>query len=432
MTQPELLDAAFKGLPLHAAVTLGELPSQGWNIRRGDTSTPVAVLRDAALDANLDVMRRFCESAGVSIAPHAKTTMSPQLIARQLAAGVWGLTAALPAQVRMLWSFGARRVLMANELTDPAALRWLARELAAHPERELLCYVDSLDGVRLAEQAFAEVAATLPAPAPDEPARELRLPVLIELGHESGRTGARDLVTALAVAEAAAAAAHLAVAGVAGYEGTIGHDRTPETVARVDAFLTAIRDLARTLAERGLFAAEREPIATAGGSSFFERVAAVLGPLGADGIRVVLRSGCYLTHDHGQYATLTPSARPEWTLPPFQPALEVWTRVVSRPEPGLVLLNAGRRDVSHDAGLPVPLAAWRDSTDTAIPLDADTRISSLSDQHAFLRVDPESPLAVGDLVALGVSHPCMTLDRWRLFLLVNEDYDVIGGARTYF
>jgi D-serine deaminase-like pyridoxal phosphate-dependent protein len=354
MTAPEILDAAFKGLPLHAAVTLDDLGAQGWNVRRGDTSTPVAVLRDAALDANLDVMRRFCEAAGVSIAPHAKTTMSPQLIDRQLAAAVWGLTAALPAQVRLLWSFGARRVLMANELTDPAALRWLARELAEHPDRELLCYVDSLDGVRLAEQAFAEVAG-----AP-------RLPVLIELGHEAGRTGARDLATALAVAEAAAAAPHLAVAGVAGYEGTIGHDRTPQTLARVDAFLTGLRDLAATLADRGLFAPGREPIATAGGSSFFERVAAILGPLGADGIRVVLRSGCYLTHDNGQYATLTPSARPEWTLPPFQPALEVWTRVVSRPEPGLVLLNAGRRDLSHDAGLPVPLAAWHAATDTPV------------------------------------------------------------------
>ncbi|MEZ0114049.1 D-serine deaminase-like pyridoxal phosphate-dependent protein [Catenulispora sp. EB89] len=426
MTAPELLDATFKGLPLHAAVALDDLGSQGWNIRRGDTSTPVAVLRAAALDANIDVMRRFCAQAGVSIAPHAKTTMSPQLIARQLAAGVWGLTAALPAQVRMLWSFGARRVLMANELTDPAALRWLARELAAHPERELLCYVDSLDGVRLAEQAFAEVAEELRvAESP------LQLPVLIELGHASGRTGARDPATALAVAEAAAAAPHLAVAGVAGYEGTIGHDRTPETVARVDAFLTALRDLATTLAARSLFDPACEPIATAGGSSFFERVAAILGPLPADGIRVVLRSGCYLTHDNGQYATLTPSARPEWTLPPFQPALEVWTRVVSRPEPGLALLNAGRRDVSHDAGLPVPLKAWR-PPGTPIDLDDAAHISALSDQHAFLRIDPASPLAVGDLVALGVSHPCMTLDRWRLFLLVDEDYDVIGGARTYF
>jgi D-serine dehydratase len=429
MTAPEVLDASFKGLPLHANTTLDDLASQGWNIRRGDTSTPVAVLRDAALDANLDVMRRFCDAAGVSIAPHAKTTMSPQLIARQLAAGVWGLTAALPAQVRMLWSFGARRVLMANELTDPAALRWLARELAAHPERELLCYVDSLEGVRLAEEAFAEVADSLPAEVSSQP---LQLPVLIELGHESGRTGARDLDTALAVAEAASAAPHLAVAGVAGYEGTIGHDRAEQTLARVDAFLTQLRDLATTLAERGLFAPGREPIATAGGSSFFERVAHILGPLTADGMRIVLRSGCYLTHDNGQYATLTPSTRPEWTLPPFQPALEVWTRVVSRPEPGLVLLNAGRRDVSHDAGLPVPLAAWRAATDTPVELDAAAHISALSDQHAFLRIDPASPLAVGDLVALGVSHPCMTLDRWRLFLLVDEDYDVIGGARTYF
>ncbi|WP_344661670.1 alanine racemase [Catenulispora subtropica] len=400
-------------------MTLEELGSQGWNIRRGDTSTPVAVLRSARLDANIEVMRRFCERAGVSLAPHAKTTMSPQLVERQLAAGAWGLTAALPAQVRLLWSFGADRVLMANELTDPGALRWLARELAAHAGREVLCYVDSVDGVRIAEQAFGEV--------PGAP----RLPVLIELGHDAGRTGARDLSTALAVAEAAAEAPHLAVAGVAGYEGTIGHDRGPETLERVDAFLTELRDFARVAAGRNLFDPDREPIATAGGSSYFDRVAHILGPVADDGLRVVLRSGCYLTHDVGLYAELTPSATPEWDLPAFQPALEVWTRVVSRPEPGLVLLNAGRRDLSHDAGMPVPLAAWR-APGTPLEVPAGAHVSALSDQHTFLRVDPSSPLAVGDLVGLGVSHPCTTLDRWRLFLLVDEDYDVIGGARTYF
>jgi D-serine dehydratase len=419
----EFLDPYSKGLPPTSRVTADTIGSQGWNIRRGDTSTPVAVLRTAALDANVDIMRRYCEAAGVSLAPHAKTTMSPQLLDRQLAAGAWGLTAALPAQARRLWSFGARRVLLANEVTDPAELHGLCLSLDKDPSRELLFYVDSVDGVRIAEDA-AEAAGSAGR----------RLAVLIELGHEAGRTGARTLDEALTVAEAAAKSRLLDVVGVAGYEGTIGHDRTPETLGRVDTFLTGLRDLATAMAERGLLRPGREVIATAGGSSFFDRVTAILGPLGAEGFRVVLRSGCYLIHDHGQYAALTPSTTAEWALPAFRPALEIWTTVLSRPEPGLALVNAGRRDLSHDAGLPVPLAAWRKAAfqGAAVDLMPGAHISALSDQHAFLRIDPASPLAVGDLVALGVSHPCTTLDRWNLLMLVNEDYDVTGAARTYF
>jgi len=104
--------------------------------------------------------------------------------------------------------------------------------------------------------------------------------------------------------------------------------------------------------------------------------------------------------------------------------------VVSRPEPGLALLNAGRRDVSHDAGLPMPL---RGHSADGVHVDLSTAtVTALSDQHAFLQVPPDNPLAVGDLVGLGISHPCTTLDRWRLLLLVDDDYDVVGSARTYF
>jgi Predicted amino acid aldolase or racemase len=114
----DILDWRDKGLPPGCSVELADLGLQGWNVLAGDTSTPVAVLREAALTSNLATMRGFCEEHGVALAPHAKTHMSPQLVARQLAAGAWGLTAALPHQVAALLEFGVWRVLVANEITD--------------------------------------------------------------------------------------------------------------------------------------------------------------------------------------------------------------------------------------------------------------------------------------------------------------------------
>jgi len=414
----EILTSAVKGVPPGATVTVADLWTRGWNVLRGDTATPVAVLRRSALSSNIATMREFCERSGVSLAPHAKTTLSPQVLALQLEAGAWALTVAVPSQVALLWSFGVRRVLLANELVDETALAWVAGELRDRPDRDLLCYVDSLVGVERAERAFAAAGSAR------------RLHVMVELGHAQGRTGVRTRAEAVTVAEAVAAAPHLALVGVAGYEGTITADPPEAARAPVEEFLGALGALALDLHDRGLFDPDHDVVVSAGGSTWFDRVAAVLSPLAAQGMRVVLRSGCYVTHDSGLYARTGPSTRDGWELAPFVAALEVWTRVVSRPEPGLALLNAGRRDLSHDAGLPRPLAARTPHGD-----DVDVRgatVSALADQHAFLRIDPVSPLAVGDLVGLGISHPCTTLDRWPLLLLVDDDYTVTGGARTYF
>ncbi len=412
------LDSSFKGLPLGSEVRLRDLGRQGWNVLRGEVGSPVAVLREAVLDANIETMREFCARAGVLLAPHAKTALSPQVVRRQLVAGAWGMTAAVPFQVQLLWSFGVDRVLLANELTDDAGLLWAARELRDHPQRELLCYVDSLPGVHRAERAFAVAGGVRP------------LGVLIELGHQQGRTGVRSAADGLALAEAIGSSPHLALVGVAGYEGTIVGDDQAEVHRRVDAYLHDVVQLAVDLRALGLFDHQQEVVVTAGGSLYFDRVARILGPLSATGVRVVLRSGCYVTHDTGLYERLGPSSSPGWDLPPFRAALEVWTRVVSRPEPGLVLLNAGRRDLSFDSGLPRPLRALA-ADGRSVDLTAAT-VTALADQHAFVSVPPDCRLAVGDLVGLGVSHPCTTLDRWRLLLLVDEAYEVVGGVRTYF
>jgi D-serine dehydratase len=413
----DLLDWRDKGLPNGRSLALDDLGAQGWNILAGDTGTPVAVLRDSALTHNLATMRGFCEEHGVLLAPHVKTHMSPQLMARQLAVGAWGLTVATPHQLAVLLEFGVRRVLVANQITDPGALSWLADRLHRDPELEVLWYVDSVAGVQLAAAAMAAV--------PDG-TRLARL--LLETGHADGRTGVRSRDAALAVARAVADAPRLELAGVAGFEGTIGHDRSPSTQQRIADFLAFLRDTFAALDDEGLLAAG-ERVATAGGSAFFDQVADTLAPLRDRGAVVVLRSGCYLTHDNGYYEQVSPDVEPGWRGEEFDAAIEVWGRVLSRPEPQVAFLNLGRRDVSFDLGLPVPL--WTARAGRRGPANGLV-VTGLADQHAWLAVPADHDLAVGDLVGVGVSHPCMTFDKWRLLMLVDDEYGVIGGLRTYF
>jgi D-serine deaminase-like pyridoxal phosphate-dependent protein len=411
-----------KGIPLGQAMDSAALADAGWVVSAGDTATPVATLSVDDLEHNASAMAAWCARVGADLAPHAKTSLSPELLERQVRHGAWAMTAALPRQAALLWDQGIDRVLVANEVSDPAAVRWLVSERDADPDRRLWLYADSAAGV-------AQLTAALVDERPAGP-----LDVLVEIGHSGGRTGARGVAAGLEVARAVAAAPQLRLAGVAAYEGTIGARRDDDTGRAVDAFLGQVGELVAAIAQHRLYEVE-QPIVTAGGSVWFDRVATVLAvPTTAVGGRLVLRSGCYLFHDHGLYAAGTPAAAGVAGAPELRPALTVWARVVSRPEPGLALVDAGRRDLSHDAGLPVPLSAHRPGGHgVGLDLvDAGASVSGLSDQHAFVQLPAAVDVRVGDLVRLGISHPCTTLDRWPVLLLVDADHAVVGAVRTQF
>lgn len=382
------------------ARTPADLAAAGVTVFDGDFTFPLLTVRRGAVGHNVAVMSRFCADLGVRLAPHAKTSMSPQLFARQLDAGAWGLTAATMDQVRVYRGFGVRRVLLANELVDRAAIGWLRRELAGDPAFEFLCYVDSADGVALLEDA------------------RVPLNVLVELGHPGGRTGCRTVAAARELAGRVAASGSLRLAGVSGYEGSIGAGRTPEILAAVRRFCADLVALLRVLRRDGLLGPR--PVLSAGGSGFPDVAGEVLAGARAEAT-VLLRSGSYVVHDDGMYQRLSPFGDA------LRPALELWAQVLSRPEPGLALLGLGRRDVGFDQGLPVATRV-RDRAG-AQRSAGGLAVTALNDHHCFLRGPVPAP---GELVALGISHPCTTLDRWRLVPMVDDTGTVTEIIHTYF
>jgi len=78
------------------------------------------------------------------------------------------------------------------------------------------------------------------------------------------------------------------------------------------------------------------------------------------------------------------------------------------------------RNASFDQGLPVPLCVFRDGV-AQQGLAETLAVTRLNDQHAFLSVAPDGTLAVGDVIAFGISHPCTCLDRWRIILGLDAD-----------
>lgn len=415
-----------KGLPPGlGALDLGRLAALELDLLAGDLPLPVAVLKSSALDNNRAFMRRFLAATGAKIAPHGKTTMAPALFQMQLDDGAWGITAATAAQVLAFRRFGVPRIFLANELVGRASIDAVLAELAADPKFDFYCLIDSAAGLsQLAERArLARIGRPVN--------------VLVELGSPGARTGVRSLAQAALLARAAKAAAPwVALRGVEAYEGVFASKTAKEDEEKVGELLGRVVSLAALAREEGLFAAG-PVILSAGGSSFFDLVARQLGGE-QDGIVVLLRSGCTLTHDDLSYARafdrlLERSPEVGKLGAGLLPALEVWGMVQSRPEPGLVYVNVGKRDISHDVELPVPTAWARPGLhDLPQRFAAGHRVLRLNDQHAHVAVPPDSPLAVGDMVGFGISHPCTTFDKWQVLLLVDDSYRVTGAVRTYF
>jgi D-serine dehydratase len=379
------------------------------------------LLKQSALRHNIDAMAALCKRHGISLAPHGKTAMSPQLVQMQLDAGAWAVTAATMWQVRVWRAFGAGRVILANELVEPVAIRWIADELRRDPEFDFYCLVDSVSEVRLLEAAL------------DGARLERRLPVLLELGLAGGRTGCRTRDQAHEVARAVAASRRLSLAGVEGFEGIIGGTGMATMLEKVDTFMSEMRALVVELDGARLFDQSAEVMITAGGSAFLDRVIAEFGKPWrlSRPTRAVLRSGCYITHDAVHYKEQSPFGSRLADTGPLEEALEAWGVVLSRPEPGLALLGFGKRDVPHDLELPVPRLAKREG-EPLRTLGAGASITALNDQHAYLKVPDSDELAVGDLVGCGVSHPCTAFDKWRLLPVVDDGYRVLDTVLTYF
>ncbi|MGX9883802.1 amino acid deaminase [Streptomyces sp. NPDC002276] len=410
----ERVDHRFKGLPPDAdGLTVAELSAQRRNLFTGGFTTPVLALSAERLEHNLRLMETYATRHGLAFAPHGKTSMAPQLFHRQLAHGAWGITLAVPHQVRVAREFGIDRVFLANELVDAAALKWISSELDADDAFRFVCYVDSVRGVELMDAALRGAARPLD--------------VVVELAAgEGARTGVRTEAECAAVADAVGGAVTLRLVGVAGYEGEVPQ-ADPE---RVHAWLRRLTALAVEFDKGGRFQGVEEIVVSAGGSAWFDAVADVFAELPELSLPALklLRSGAYVSHDDGHYRELTPFTRiPEEGA--LEPAFRLWAQIVSRPSPEQAFANAGKRDAAYDLDLPVAQVVRRDGAERPA---TGVEVTGLSDQHAWLRTTAEADLEVGDWIGMGLSHPCTSFDKWQLIPVAEADGTVVDYIRTFF
>lgn len=364
---------------------------------------PIMVLKETALKQNIDRMARFCKSVGAELAPHVKTTMSPQIAQMQVDAGAYALTIANFWQAEIFRNYSFKKLIIANEILDPAAIEAISI-LNGKNKAEIIFYVDSLAGLDIIKKH-----------TPSNGKQNL----FIEIGTDMGRGGVRDLDLAVTIAKGISEDERLNLRGVTGFEGAVPNAaRTEQGEDFVTKFCKKIVEAAKRIY---LYKSSHEFIISAGGSAYFDIVAKELSKFDEPRI-LLLRSGGYVTHDSRYYEEIYPF---KGSNDAFLPAIEVWTQIISAPEKGFGVLNLGKRDVGCDLHNPIPISKYNGNL-----IKFSGEIEKLNDQHGFLRSNQD--FAVSELIGLGISHPCTTFDKWRLIPLVNDNYDVVDCIHTFF
>jgi D-serine dehydratase len=416
--EPDLIEALNKGIgQLEQDASAEEIARRGWNLLHEDLSLPSAVLYRDKIEHNLRWMQRFLDAYGMKLAPHGKTTMAPKLFDMQLQGGAWGITLATAQQVRAAYGHGVRRVLMANQLVGKQNMRIIA-DMVADPGFEFYCLVDSAANVDQLAAHFQK--------------RGLRLKVLVELGVVGGRCGVRDDSQLKDVLDALGRSRGVVnLCGVELYEGVLKDEES------IRAFLKRACEVTERLVAEGQFA--RTPALISGaGSAWYDVVAEEFARAEfGDAVEIVLRPGCYLTHDVGNYETQqqrilesNPIAREMRSG--LVPAMHIWAYVQSIPEPELAVIGMGRRDAAFDSGLPRPALHFRPGGAPPREVPAHWETTKLMDQHGYLKIAPGDDVQVGDMIGFNISHPCLTFDKWRVLAMVDEKYGVVDLVKTYF
>lgn len=429
-----LIDGKVRGMPSGVKpMTLTEVGQQGWSVPAEDLCLPILTVSDDAFAHNVATINAYAADHGLYLCAHGKTMMAPQLLARVLTGSrTVGLCAATTQQAAVMAACGAPNVFIANQVVGRANLQMLAELVREYSETRFLVLVDSPESI---EQLSFHTATHL--------GKAHSIDVLIEVGVCGGRAGVRKLAAAQELIDLllqhSEAGGRLRLAGVSTYEGAV--PAGADAAANIDGLfeLTGqVYDAAAPVVPKD----GQAPILSAGGSATFDLVTkAFAGRRYEVAPRIWLRPGVAPTFDHVVYqerleqmderSGFVMGGVVKSAVAAFEPALALWAAVQSILDDDTALLAAGIRDFPVDAGYPTLLAHYRRGVLLAGYSPGQHNLTKANDQHGYLPLGGLD-LRVGDVLKLGISHPCTAFDRWPILFTVDSNERVTGAVKTYF
>jgi len=345
--------------------------------------TPCVLVDEARLERNLREVAQLSENYGKRLRPHIKTHKTIEIAARQRELGAVGLTVAKLGEAEVYADAGFDDLLVCYPLVGDVKLS----RLAALARRVTVSTV-----VDNAASASALSAAMLRA--------GLRMDVLLKLDVGMHRIGVAD-DEAECLAMAVADLDGLRVRGVCIHEGSVYGE--PDPARRRSVARDQVQALVRTaerLRERGL----PIDVVSCGATPSFRDI------IDIEGVTEV-RPGNYVFYDATQVAL--------GVVGPERCALSVLTTVVSHSAADRGVVDAGAKALSLDRG--AHGLSLLDGYGQVIGRD-DMRLASLSEEHGWLSLTGELPLAIGHRLRILPNHACAVVSNFdRLTVLRAGD-----------
>lgn len=397
----ESIKKFIKGLPVR------EKKEQQYDLRKGEVSLPCATLLSDAIEHNIEWMQNFADQCNVLLAPHGKTSLTPEIIKMQVDAGAWGISVANIQQAFIAKNAGAKNILIANQLVGEANFELAAKLME---DVELYVCIDSIPNVRALNSFFK---------------RQVKpINVLLEIGVSGGRCGLRSIEDVMSICAEVQSCNGLSMQGIEFYEGVIHGDNEEESIRQ---FINYNCELFTNLCEKLVFDTDT-PIITGAGSAWYDLVIESFQKIDTKS-RKIIRPGCYVSHDKGIYEVaqnkvldriVNSDSFEQEVNTDLKSAIEVWAYAQSRPESNLVIVNLGKRDVAFDTDLPSLERVYRNGQLLNIDMSL-VSTTDIMDQHMFLKVTEDCQIEVGDTLVFSTSHPCITFDKWRYIAICKDD-----------
>ena len=427
-----LIDSAVKGIKDIDKIKIQDIKKQKWNILKEDVQFPILTIKKSFFNKNILSMHKYVKANKVFLAPHIKTSMSPQIIQQIFNLGCWGFTVANNQQLSVLLKMGIRKIIFANLITNQSNIDNLFQLINQYKDIQIYICVDSIFGINLLKTLSKKLNFN----------RVIK--ILIEVGYQNSRSGIRNIKSLNKILDSLRILpVNFKISGILFYEGASAVNNYSISLKRVEKCIKLAFNCLNFLISNNIIN-NKECIISGGGSEYFDLVVDSFKKNKKNkNFKFVIRPGSYIAYGHGYYLSSLNKINDRKKIiiknkkinatDLFQPSLELWAHVISQQDSGKAILNFGKRDVSFDLGYPIPLLVYRNGKILhKSPYDKNIVVYKLNDQHAFIKFSKNYNIEVGDLVKFGVSHPCITIDKWKIFYMINDNNTIVEAFKTFF
>lgn len=345
-----------------------------------ELDTPVLLIDQDQLSANIQRYASLAALAGVQLRPHIKTHKMPEIAAMQLAAGAHGITAAKLGEAETFAAAGIQDIFIAYPLVGQLKARRAAR-LAQNCH--LIVGAESSIGIAQLSDAAREAGVTLF--------------IRIEIDTGLKRTGVPP-AQAEALCRQVMAAPDVELDGLFTFRGTSfpgASTSDPQVLGEHEGKIMVV--LAEQLRASGI------PLQTVSVGSTPTTPSAALVP----GVTEV-RPGTYVFFDRMTTHAGTSTAE--------EIALSILATVISRPASDIAIIDAGSKTFCGDI-IPanVGLQGYGITTDGRSGI-----VERMSEEHGIVRLTPGCNPQIGEKMLFFPNHVCTTVNLSDEVVLVQK------------